>query len=192
MNDVDHGDETANTFRRLGAISLVLGVLSLSRLVVELYQTRTMYGTDRYFASLAADFLLAIATCLTGVGLLRTLRWATACATITAVAVFVTSAARLLDHGKVQLEIILVLGMNHNVEMFLLASRLFLNGIHVIFGPIVAGHVYIDLQSRDSEDLGTREEKRRFWWRAGAAVLACALVELLLHLIPPHQADQLS
>jgi hypothetical protein len=187
MSDVAPAAEDRKTFRLLGAVSLLLGILSITRIAVELYQTRTMTVVADYFLRLAYDFLLALAACLGGVGLLRDLRRATASITLTATALFVTSAMMLINYGHTCLSLLLELGMQRLPISVVLTSRLLLAGIHAIYWPIVAGHIYIELQCRDPNDPSTRTAKRRFWWRLGAAGLACAGVELLLRLAAPSQ-----
>jgi len=181
MSDVAPVAEDRKSFRLLGAIGLVLGLLSTSRMVVELYQTRHLRAVPAYYTYLAYDFLLAIAAGVNGAALLRNRGWSTASSTVTATALFIRSALILLDSGRTYLSLLLEGGVGRDpVISFVIASRLLLYATEALYGPILAGFVYIDLQCREA----TPKEKRRFWWLLGAAALACAGAEILLRLVP--------
>ena len=178
----DEENESRKTFHRLGFFCVILGALSATRIAVELYQARGLPATTDYYLCLAYDFLMAQAACLSGIGLLRNFRWGPAVATVTATALFFTSAAALIERGKADLDLVLGLIANQDLNLWTtFGARLFLTAIHAIYWPIVAGLVYIDLQCRNGDDPEIRREKRWFWIRTGATIAVCAAVEILLH-----------
>jgi len=184
MSDPAQDDESRKTFRRLGFICVIVGALSGTRIAVELDQARALPATTDYYLYLAYDFLMALAACLSGIGLLRGLRWAPAAATVTATALFFTSAVTLVERGKADLDLVLGLIANQDSNLWTtFGARLFITAIHAVYWPIVAGLVYIDFQCRNADDPATRREKRRFWIRTGATIAVCAVVELVLRRI---------
>lgn len=179
-------DDSATVLRRLGAISLVLGVLSLTRMSIELYLVRSLPSAPGYFASVAYDYLLAVAAAAGGIALLRRSRAAVPLTLIVGAALFLTSALAILQYGVSQIRMLLELRTQNNLDLWVgLGSRWLLTVIHAFYWPIVAGHLYLDLQFRDPAAPETRRLKRRFWMWTGAGLLAGGALELLLRSLGP-------
>jgi hypothetical protein len=183
-------DDSSEDLARLGAISVLLGALSILRLALEIYQTRTMPSGPGYSAYMAYDFVQAFTACLSGAALLRRHRWAIPVSTVAAAALFLTSVVVLVEHGRTQLELPFVLGLNENAGMWsAFGSRVFIMMLHAVYWPIVAGLVYIDLQSRIPADPETGREKRRFWICLAATLAVCGAVEIFFRLVYPRESS---
>lgn len=170
------------TFRRLGAISLLLGVLSATRMGFELYLTRSLGGSPQYTAYTTYDFLQALAAGVSGAAMLRRQRWAMPVTLISAASIFLSAVVALVVYGAGVVKMFVELRFNQNLELWAgFGSRWFITGIHVVYWPIVVGHLYIDLQCRPPEEAeGTRKLKRSFWICIVPALAACGIVEFLL------------
>lgn len=175
-------DDTANTFLRLGGISLILAVLSATRMGLELYLTRALGGSPQYTACTTYDFLQALAAGISGVAMLRRLRWAMPVTLITGTAIFLSAVIALVVYGAGAVRMFVELRFSQNLELWAgFGSRWFITAIHAVYWPIVLGHLYIDLQCRPPEEAdATRELKRSFWICILPTLAVCGAVEVLL------------
>jgi hypothetical protein len=179
-------EEQRKSFRRLGAISLAIGILSLTRLSIELYLVRSLPSASGYVVYVAYDYLLAFAAAASGMALFRRSRPGVPLTLIVGAALFLTSALAIFQYGFAQIRMLLELRTPNSLDLWVgLGSRWLLTVIQAVYWPIASGHLYLDLQFRGPAAPETRRLKRRFWMWTGAGLLAGGALELLLRHLGP-------
>jgi 4-hydroxybenzoate polyprenyltransferase len=178
--------ENRKTLRRLGAISFILGILSITRLSIELYLVRSLPASPGYFSTIAYDYLLATAAAAGGIALFLQTRAGSPLTLIVGAALCLTSALALVQYGIPQIRGLLELGIHEFPYLWTVyGSRWLITLFHAFYWPIAAGHLYLDLQFRDPTAEETRRLKRRFWIWTAVGLAAGGVMELLLRMRRP-------